>query len=298
MARRVLVIIPCFNERASLPGLVAELRAMPAGRDRLELLVVDDGSSDGTSSVARALGVRAVRLCSNLGIGGAVQTGLRLALAEGFDCAVQLDGDGQHPAEGLAALLARLDAPAPPDLIVGSRFLQRSGFQSTPARRLGIAWLSLLLRVFARLSVSDPTSGFRVYGPRALQLFDWRYPYDYPEPEALALASRAGLTIAEEPVEMRARAAGQSSISGLGPAYYMLKVTIAILLNLVRNARIPHAQPLPAPLPQPASGTSLEPSLGTSAESTWSPSSVATGSSPPSAAASPSSSSGSSPGSG
>ena len=291
MGRKVLVIIPCLDERAALPGLIAELRAGAAqGPDALELLVVDDGSSDGTAEAARALGVRAVRLCSNLGIGGAVQTGLRIALAEGFDCAVQLDGDGQHPAEGLPAMLARLDASPPPDLIVGSRFLRRAGFQSTPARRLGIRWLSLVLRAIAGLRLTDPTSGFRVYGPRALRLFDWRYAYDYPEPEALVLAFRAGLEIVEEPVAMRARATGKSSISGLGPAYYMLKVTLAIVLSLVRNAHVPHPQALPAPVPKP------------NPEPTWSPSSVspsaATGSSLPSAAASPSSSSGSSRGSG
>lgn len=281
------MIIPCLDERESLPSLVAELRALGLrSADTLVPLVIDDGSSDGTAAAAQALGVRVIRLCSNLGIGGAVQTGLRVAAEEGFDCAVQLDGDGQHPAEELPALLARLDATPPPDLVVGSRFLRRQGFQSTPARRLGIGWLSLVLRVFARLSVTDPTSGFRLYGPRALRLFDRRYPYDYPEPEALVLARRAGLVVVEEPVAMRARGTGQSSISGLGPAYYMLKVTLAIVLDVVRTSRM---QPEPRALP---------PLPPTPPELPWSPSSAATGSSPPSAAASPSSSSASSPGRG
>jgi glycosyltransferase involved in cell wall biosynthesis len=276
VSRRLLIVIPCLNEWRSLPALAAELRALAKARpEPTELLVIDDGSSDGTAAAASALGLRAVRLCSNLGIGGAVQTGLRVALAEGFDCAAQLDGDGQHPAEELPALLARLDGPDAPDLVVGSRFLRRSGFQSTPARRVGIRWLSLVLRLFAGVRSTDPTSGFRVYGPRALRLFDWKYPYDYPEPETLALASRAGLTIVEEPVSMRARSAGQSSIRGLGAGYYMLKVTLAILLDLVRNARAP-LQPLPV-LPAPSLPAALSP------EKPWSTPSAATGSSPSSA---------------
>ena len=283
MPRRVLIIIPCLNERASLPGLIAEVRAAAALTPHaLEPVVIDDGSADGTADTARALGVRCVELCSNLGIGGAVQTGLRLAAREGFDCAVQLDGDGQHPAEALPALLARLDGPDAPDLIVGSRFLARAGFQSTAARRLGIGWLSLVLRALSGLRITDPTSGLRVYGLRALWLFDYRYPYDYPEPEALVLAFRAGLTIVEEPVVMRAREAGQSSIHGLWAAYYMLKVTLAMALSLIRNKRL--TRPL-GPL---------------HSEPTWShlSASAATGSSPPSAAGSPSSSSGSSAASG
>lgn len=287
MPRRVLVVVPCLNEREALPALVAGVRALAQrSPDRFELLVVDDGSSDDTAATAQALGVRVVRLCSNLGIGGAVQTGLRVAAAEGFDCAVQLDGDGQHPADELPALLAPLDRPAPPDLVIGSRFLKREGFQSTPARRLGIRWLVLALRLFTRLSVSDPTSGFRAYGPRALRLFDWRYPYDYPEPEALVLAHRASLAVAEVPVTMRPRETGASSIGGLAGPYYLLKVTLAILLDVVRSTggRLHPPAPPARPLLQPP-------------ESRWSPSSAATGSSPPSAAPSPSSSSASSPGS-
>jgi len=281
--RRVLIVIPCLNERVSLPALIAEVRAAAARTgDVLEPVVIDDGSSDGTADAARALGVRCVELCSNLGIGGAVQTGLRLAAREGYHCAVQLDGDGQHPAEALPALLARLDAADAPDLIIGSRFLAREGFQSTAARRVGIGWLSWVLRLLTGLRVTDPTSGLRVYGQRALWLFDFRYPYDYPEPESLVLAFRAGLTIVEEPVVMRAREAGQSSIHGFWAAYYMLKVTLAMALSLVRNKRL--SRPL-GPLHSEPSWSSQSPS-------------DATGSSPRSAAGSPSSSSGSSAASG
>lgn len=280
MARRVLVIIPCLNERDALPVVLAELRGLGQGLPgALVPLVIDDGSDDDTARVAASLGARAVRLCANLGIGGAVQAGLRVAATEDFDYAVQLDGDGQHPAEELVALLAPLEGPTPADLVVGTRFLRRDGFQSTPVRRLGIRWLSLVLRLFARLEVTDPTSGFRAYGRRALRLFVWRYPYDYPEPEALALARRAGLRVVEVPVTMRARVSGQSSIRGLGALYYMLKVTLAILLDLVRNTHFPA-------LAEPSA------KLTPLTEHAWSPSSAATGSSPPAVGSSQASSSG------
>jgi glycosyltransferase involved in cell wall biosynthesis len=274
---RALIVIPCLNEREALPALLAELRAVADGCGHtLVPLVIDDGSSDGTAAAARASGARCVQLPSNLGIGGAVQTGLKLAALEGFDCAVQLDGDGQHPAEALPALLSHMALADAPDLLVGSRFLEKAGFQSTTARRVGIGWLCLVLRLLCGLRLTDPTSGLRVYGRRALWLFDLTYPYDYPEPESLVLACRAGLAIAEAPVQMRPRRSGHSSIRGLWTAYYMLKVTLAMALSLVRNQRL--SRPLGPPHTEPS----------------WSPPSPATGSSPPSAAGSRSSSSGSS----
>src|SRR5437763_185127 len=136
-----------------------------------EIVVVDDGSTDATVQVAAERGVRVVCLCRNLGIGGAVQTGLRLAYREGFDCAVQVDGDGQHPPSEIHRLVSRLNEPDAPDIVVGSRRLEARGYQSTPARRLGQNWLRLWLRVVCGVRVTDPTSGFRLYGSRALALF-------------------------------------------------------------------------------------------------------------------------------
>ncbi len=236
--RRALIVIPSFNEARALPGLLAELhRVATTLPQQLELLVIDDSSSDETGEVALAHGARCIRLGSNLGIGGAVQTGLRVALAEGFDCAVQVDGDGQHLPSDLGPLLAALEGPDAPDLVVGSRFLRATGWQSSSARRLGKRWLSFVLNTFCDVRVTDPTSGFRAFGPRALQLFSRSFPYDFPEPESLSMARMAGLRHLEVPVEMRARATGQSSIGGLVPLYYMTKVTLAVLLSRVRNAR-------------------------------------------------------------
>lgn len=236
---RLLVIIPAFNEQKALGGLLAEIReiATPELGVTLETVVVDDGSVDRTAQVARAGGARLLVLCKNLGIGGAVQSGLRLAYREGFDFAAQIDGDGQHPPSELRRLLDPARGPGAPDLIVGTRYREHaSSFRSTPLRRLGSAWLRMVLRLVG-VRVTDPTSGFRLYGPRALGLFDETYPYDFPEPESLAVARAAGLAIAEVPVTMRERQGGRSSISGLGSIYYMLKVTLAVALAYIRAWR-------------------------------------------------------------
>ncbi len=235
---KVLLVIPAFNEEQALPTLLAELRGqVESSGARAEILVVDDGSTDRTTRVAVAGGARVVRLCRNLGIGGAVQAGLRIALREGFDCAVQVDGDGQHPACELPKLLETQRDGTGPDLVVGTRYLKSIGYQSTALRRMGAWWLRILLRMLG-LKVTDPTSGYRLYGRRALALFDQNYPYDYPETEALAMARAAGLHIAEVPVTMRERQGGASSIAGLSAPYYMVKVTLAVLLAYVRNRHL------------------------------------------------------------
>ncbi len=234
---RVLVVIPAFNEEQALGPLLAETRAEVeklAGHD-VQLLVIDDGSHDGTIRVARAAGVRHLRLCKNLGIGGAVQSGLRVAHRDGYDCAIQMDGDGQHPPSQLAGLIDAMRGADAPDLLIGSRFLTERSFRSSVLRRLGIFWLRVVLRVIARASVTDPTSGFRAYGPRALQLFDETYPYDFPEPESIAVVRAAGLTAREVSVVMRERQGGVSSIGGLSAIYYMVKVTLAVLLAYART---------------------------------------------------------------
>jgi glycosyltransferase involved in cell wall biosynthesis len=232
---RLLIVIPAYNEQEALSGLLAEIRALPPEPGvEIATVVVDDGSVDRTTEVARSGSARVLRLCRNLGIGGAVQSGLRLARRDGFDYAVQIDGDGQHPPSQLRALLERARQTPAPDLVIGSRFHDKNSFRSTLLRRTGSWWLRVILRVVARLKVSDPTSGFRLYGPRALALFDETYPYDFPEPESLAIARAAGLSIGEAPVTMRERQGGRSSIGAFSAVYYMVKLTIAIVLAYVR----------------------------------------------------------------
>ena len=235
---RVLVIVPCLNEADSLPAVLSDLknatRAL-AGQFQIDVVVVDDGSEDGSSQIAVDHGVVVLRHCANLGIGGAVQSGLRFALRNGYDFATQVDGDGQHPPEQLKSLLLAAQLSPGNDLVIGSRFVEHNGYQSTIPRRIGSLWLAVMLRVLTGLKVADPTSGFRVFGIRALRLFAQHYPYDYPEPESLAIAKAARLKIAEVSVKMKQRQGGSSSLRGLKGPYYMVKVSVAILLAVFRR---------------------------------------------------------------
>jgi len=232
---RILAIIPAFNEERSLPAVVAGLRrAAPA----LDLCVVDDGSTDRTAEVARGLGVTLLRNPVNLGIGGAVQAGYLWARDHGHDVAVQVDGDGQHDASFLPALVEPI-AAGRAGLVVGSRFAgvpTAEGFRSTRLRRAGIRYLSWLLRLRCGARVTDPTSGFRAAGRAAILLFAGSYPPDYPEPESIAVAARGGVVVAEVPVMMTERLHGASSINAWRTFYYLVKVSLALLLLPTRRA--------------------------------------------------------------
>jgi glycosyltransferase involved in cell wall biosynthesis len=229
---RTLVIVPAFNEERSLPAVAEDLRRHAPEAD---VCVVDDGSTDATAAVARGLGMVVLSHPVNLGIGGAVQSGYLWAAAHGYGAAVQFDGDGQHDAASLAALLEPLRAGTA-DLVVGSRFLGDGTFRSSLPRRAGIRYLAALIRLRCGARVTDSTSGFRAAGPRAIALFARGYPSDFPEPESIAIARRAGLRVAEAPVRMRERLHGASSITLLKSALYMVKVTVALLL-LPKRAR-------------------------------------------------------------
>lgn len=223
---RLLAIVPAFNEARNLPGVIASIRA---GAPQVDICVVDDGSSDATADVAAAAGAQVLRCPLNLGIGAAVQTGYRWAEARGYDVAVQLDGDGQHDPAFVEDLVAPIRAGSA-NVVVGSRFLDAGGFRSTLVRRGGIRYLGLFLRVRCGARVTDATSGFRAADRRAIRLFAASYPSDYPEPEAIAVAVRAGLRVAEVPVRMRERVHGESSITLLRTLYYLVKVSLALVL--------------------------------------------------------------------
>ncbi|MCS3898809.1 glycosyltransferase involved in cell wall biosynthesis [Bradyrhizobium japonicum USDA 38] len=229
---RVLIIIPCFNEEASVGGLLSEIAATGCG---YHTLVVDDGSSDATAAVASCRSPVA-RLAQNLGIGGAVQTGIKYAARQDFDFCIQIDGDGQHDPRAIEMLLDahRKD---PTNITIGSRFIDHTGFCSTRMRRAGIRLIVLALNGLFRGGgrITDPTSGMRLLDRSAIAFFAKAYPADFPEPISLAWAMRAGLTVSEVPVEMRARETGVSSIDGLKSASYMIRVLGYILLaRLVR----------------------------------------------------------------
>jgi glycosyltransferase involved in cell wall biosynthesis len=222
---RVLAIVPAYNEARSLPAVVSGLLQGGA----CDICVVDDGSTDATAQIASGLGAVVLRCPFNLGIGGAVQAGYLWARDHGYEVAIQVDGDGQHDPAQLHALIEPIVAGRA-DLAIGSRFLGAGGFRSTALRRGGIRYLSWFLRLRTGARVTDPTSGFRAGGRRAIELFSRIYPSDYPEPESIAVAIRAGLRVEEVPVRMAPRAHGESSIDALRSIYYLAKVSLALVL--------------------------------------------------------------------
>ncbi len=228
---RTLLIVPALNEAANIGKVVACARQHLPDTD---LLVIDDGSSDDTAAVGRAAGATVLSLPYNLGIGAAVQTGFAFAERHGYAVVLRSDGDGQHGAEDLCRLLEALEADDC-DIVTGTRFGVHDGGRSvSPGRRLGIVLLAGLISLITGQRISDPTSGQAAFARRAIRLFAREYPHDYPEPEGLVQAHRAGLRLAELPVTMRPRMEGRSSIGQFDGMYYMIKVTLAIFINLLR----------------------------------------------------------------
>ncbi len=230
----VLIIIPAYNEAATIGGLVKEIRSKHPFPS-LEILVINDGSADNTEAEAKRAGARVVSLPFNLGIGGAVQTGYKIAADENFDVAVQLDGDAQHDPASLSNVVSPV-LQDKLDFCIGSRFLNdTSDFKSTFTRRAGIRFLKLLLKLLAGVSLTDPTSGFRAANQKVIREFAAYYPVDFPEPEAVKIAKRFGARIGEVPVNMRKRLGGESSIRDFSTLYYMIKVTLAILIDSLKK---------------------------------------------------------------
>ena len=227
---RVLIIVPAYNEAENLPQLLEGLCAIA----EFDVCVVDDGSTDNTSVIAKNYGARVLRCPLNLGIGGAVQTGYLWALRAGYDIAVQVDGDGQHEPSEISRLLTPI-VQHEADLVIGSRFLHGEGFQSTLLRRMGIRYITRLLRFRYGLRITDPTSGFRAAGVATIQLFSKHYATDYPEPESLALACHHGLRITEVTAKMKSRQHGESSINWWRSIDYLIKVTVSLLLGWNRR---------------------------------------------------------------
>ena len=227
--RRILVIIPAWNEAGSVGAVVRRvLQVLPEAT----ALVVDDGSTDTTAAEADDAGATVVRLPYNLGIGGAVQTGFQYALARGFDVALQVDADGQHPPEEIPKLLDAL-ARGDTDLILGSRFVEDTGYRAPLGRRLGIWLFARLLSLLCGQRLTDTTSGFRAANLPAIAHLAEMYACDYPEVESLVTLHRAGFKVAEVPVRMAARSGGKSSIDPVRGLYYIVKVILAALVDAV-----------------------------------------------------------------
>ena len=231
MRNRSLAIVPALNEQGSIERVVS---AIKSENPEFDVLVVDDGSGDATAERAQNAGAVVLIHPINLGIGGAVQSGYQFALANGYEYAVQIDGDGQHPPGELAKLVERIGSEPAVDLVYGSRFIGKRTYGQSFMRMFGIRIFCAVLSVITRQKVTDPTSGFRLANHRAIKLFADDYPHDYPEVEAILMMHRHSLKPAEVAVLMDDRETGSSSITWLHSGFYMLKVLLAVFIGLFR----------------------------------------------------------------
>lgn len=231
---KVLVIIPAYNEEETILRVIDKLKE---DCPRADYVVVNDCSTDHTLERLEEAGASYLNLPLNLGIGGGVQTGYKYALKNGYDIAIQIDGDGQHDTAYLNEVIAPIEA-GEADITIGSRFITKEGFQSSGIRRVGIKFLSTLIYLCCGTKVHDVTSGFRAVNREGIKLYAKDYPIDYPEPEAIVKASVMGLRIQEMPVVMKEREAGESSISPLKSIYYMIKVSIAIVICRLSSKKV------------------------------------------------------------
>ena len=229
--QRVLVVLPAWNEAQSLPAVLGEIREhLP----EVAVLVVNDGSADETSAVARSCGVQVLDLPFNIGVGGAMRAGFRYALAEGYGVVVQVDADGQHDPREVPRLLEGL---AHADVVIGARFAHQGDYAVRGPRRWAMRVLAGVLSRLAGTSLTDTTSGFRAAGPRAIRLFAFHYPAEYlgDTIESLVIALRSGLTVEQVGVSMRERSAGRPSQRPIKAAIYLLRACLALSISLTRR---------------------------------------------------------------
>lgn len=224
---KCLIIIPAYNEAANIEKVINNI---VQNYPQYDYVIINDGSTDKTAEVCANAGYQVLNLPINMGIGGAVQTGYQYAKKNNYDAAVQIDGDGQHDVAYLEDMLKLLET-GEADVVIGSRFVQREGFQSSQIRRVGIRFLSILARILTGVQIRDITSGYRVVNRTFIEIYANDYPADYPEPEAMIIAAVYGGSIKEYPVVMRERENGTSSITFKKSVYYMIKVTLAMLVR-------------------------------------------------------------------
>ena len=226
---KTLVIIPAYNEEENIEKVV---NYIADNFPQYDCLVINDGSTDRTEALCETNGYAVLNLSINLGIGGAVQAGYLYAKKNHYDIAIQIDGDGQHNIIYAGQMIKLLEEKKA-DVVIGSRFLRKEGFQSSGARRIGIKFLSLLIYICTGVRIYDVTSGFRAVNRRFIEIYSRDYSSDYPEPEAIVTAVMYGANIKEVPVIMNERQGGKSSIKFWNSVYYMIKVTLAILVRRI-----------------------------------------------------------------
>lgn len=234
---KLLLIIPAFNEEKNLPSLIAKINDIKEDFPiQIDTLIINDFSTDDTKKfLSNSKNIKFINLPCNLGIGGAVQTGYKFALEYDYDYAVQIDGDGQHNPKYLKNLHKELIKGN--NFVVGSRFLEKKGFQSSFTRRLGINFFKLLIKTLTKQTITDATSGFRMADRDVIKIFAKNYPSDYPEPETLVTLLKLGYKVKETPIIMHERSHGESSIKLFHSIHYMIKVTLSIILKSTLSER-------------------------------------------------------------
>lgn len=228
-----LIIIPAYNEGESIYNTIKDIEEHAPDFD---YIIVNDCSTDDTKEICVEHGFHYIDLPINQGIGGAVQTGYLYAAENGYDIAVQVDGDGQHNPEFLGQMAEVLERDQA-DMVIGSRFIERKGFQSSVTRRIGIRYFTGLIKLMTGKKITDPTSGLRMVGRDVIQIFAKSYPRDYPEPESVVDILCKNKKVEEVPVLMRERQGGVSSIRMGKSVYYMIKVSLAIVLCRIAQKR-------------------------------------------------------------
>ena len=226
-----LIIIPAYNESENILNTV---KVIQDDAPDFDYVVINDCSKDNTLQLLVDNHINYVNLPVNLGIGGAVQTGYKYALENNYDVAVQVDGDGQHDPKYLKVLVDALEKNDA-DMVIGSRFINNEGFQSTFMRRVGIVYFTKLIHLLTGKTITDPTSGFRMCNRKVIELFSKDYPRDYPEPESIVALLKRNMNVMEVPVQMKERQGGVSSINASKSVYYMIKVSLAILIENLRK---------------------------------------------------------------
>ncbi len=229
--KKKLIIIPAYNEQG---GIERTVRDILTNAPDFDYVIINDCSTDNTLKVCEKNRFHVINLPVNLGIGGSGQTGYVYAWRNGYDIAVQFDGDGQHNAKYLNAMADKLIKDGL-DMVIGSRYIEKEGFQSSGIRRIGIRYFTALIRWLTGKKITDPTSGMRMAGRDVIELYAKNYPKDYPEPESVTVILKKGKKVDELPVIMNAREEGVSSISPRKSVYYMIKVSLAVLLAAVRG---------------------------------------------------------------
>lgn len=225
---KVLVIIPAYNEEGAIVDTITNLKK---NAEDVDYVIIDDCSKDKTLQICKENHFNVIHLPINLGIGGAVQTGYKYAYENNYDVAIQMDADGQHDAKYIPELVAKIKEGN--DLVIGSRFIEKQGFQSTLIRRIGINLYSTIIKIFTKKVIKDTTSGYRAASKKVIKMFANSYPVDYPEPETNAFIAKNNFNIVEIPMEMKQRDTGTSSITPIKSIYYAVKVGLAVMLACI-----------------------------------------------------------------